>query len=36
MKKLIYVTIFSALIFSACKETETGGCIDALAINYES
>ena len=36
MKKLIYVTILSALIFSACKETETGGCIDSLAINYES
>ena len=36
MKKLIYVTILSALIFNACKETETGGCIDSLAINYES
>ena len=36
MKKLIYVTILSALIFSACTETETGGCIDAFAINYES
>ena len=36
MKKLIYLTILSALIFNACKETETGGCIDPLAINYES
>ncbi len=36
MKKLIYVIILSALIFNACKETETGGCIDYLAINYES
>ncbi|HJN63398.1 MAG TPA: hypothetical protein QGG91_01645 [Flavobacteriales bacterium] len=36
MKKVIFVTILTALIFSACKETETGGCIDASAINYES
>jgi len=36
MKKLIYVTILSALTFSACEKSKTGGCIDPLAINYES
>jgi hypothetical protein len=36
MKKLIYVTILSALVFSACEKSKTGGCIDPLAINYES
>ena len=35
MKKLIYVTILSALTFSACEKSKTGGCIDPLAINYE-
>jgi hypothetical protein len=35
MKKLIYVTILSALVFSACEKSKTGGCIDPLAINYE-
>ena len=35
MKKLIYVTILSALTFTACEESKTGGCIDPLAINYE-
>ena len=37
MKKIIYVSILSALIFSACeKKTEIGGCTDLTAINYES
>ncbi len=36
MEKIIHVTILSALIFSSCKEIQTGGCIDPLAINYES
>ena len=35
MKKLIFISIISALAFSAC-EKETGGCTDALAENYES
>ena len=35
MKKLICISIFSALIFSACENSKTGGCIDPLAINYE-
>ena len=35
MKKLIYVTILSALTFSACEKSKTGGCIDLVAINYE-
>ena len=36
MKKLIYVTILSALTFSACEKSKTGGCIDPAAYNYES
>ena len=36
MKKIIYVTILSALVFSACEKSKTRGCIDPLAINYES
>jgi len=36
MKKIIYVSIISALVFSACEKSETGGCTDHYAINYES
>jgi hypothetical protein len=36
MKKIIYVSIISAVIFSGCEKIETGGCIDPLAVNYES
>ena len=36
MKKIICVSILSALIFSACEKSQTDGCIDPLAINYES
>jgi len=36
MKKLIFISIISALTFSACEKSETGGCIDVSAINYES
>jgi len=36
MKKIICVSILSALIFSACEKSKTGGCIDPAAYNYES